>query len=165
MPRELQHAANDLYTVDQEAVTADEKETDIRLRSVVSDHEAVIEMKRADGRSARDLRKAISEQLVAKYMAPENTRSGCLLVTLAKDRQWEHPDSRAPIGPLELKSLLHGETRRVEEAMGGAVRLNVHLLDLRPRLPVEKTGKKNRGSRWPTISQLVCLQLPFVKLG
>ena len=163
--RELRHAANGLYTIDQEAVTADEKETDIRLRSVVSDHEAVIEIKRADGRSARDLRKAISEQLVAKYMAPENTRSGCLLVTLAKDRQWEHPDSRAPIGPLELKSLLHGETRRVEEAMGGAVRLNVHLLDLRPRLPVEKTGKKNRGSRSPTISQLVCLQLPFVKLG
>ena len=78
--RELRHAANGLYTVDQEAVTADEKETDIRLRSVASDHEAVIELKRADGRSARDLRNAIAEQLVAKYMAPETTGSGCLLV-------------------------------------------------------------------------------------
>ena len=139
--RELSHAANGLYTVDQEAVTADEKETDIRLRSVVSDHEAIIEIKRANPRSARDLRNAISEQLVAKYMAPETTGSGCLLVTLAKDRMWDHPDTKAPISSCGLKSLLRDEAKRVEEAMGGAVRLNVHLLDLRPRLAVEKTEK------------------------
>ena len=48
--RELSHAANGLYKVDQEAVTADEKETDIRLRSVVSEHEAVIELKLGDSR-------------------------------------------------------------------------------------------------------------------
>ena len=141
--RELRRTANGLYTVDQEAVTADEKETDLRLRSVVSCHEAVIELKRADGRSARDLKKAISEQLVAKYMAPETTRSGCLLVTLAEDRQWKHPDTKALIGSCGLKSLLRDEAKRVEEAMGGAVRLSVHLLDLRPRLAVEKTGRKN----------------------
>ena len=46
--RELNHAANGLYKVDQEAVTADEKETDIRLRSVSSEHEAVIELKLGD---------------------------------------------------------------------------------------------------------------------
>ena len=141
--RELRRTANGLYTVDQEAVTADEKETDIRLRSVVSHHEAVIELKRGDTRSARDLKKAISEQLVKKYMAPETTKSGCLLVTLAEDRQLKHPDSGTSIGALELKSLLDDEARRIEHAMGGAVRLNVHLLDLRPRLPVEKKEKKN----------------------
>ncbi|MCA1440798.1 hypothetical protein I6F07_11360 [Ensifer sp. IC4062] len=57
--RELNHAANGLYKVDQEAVTADEKETDIRLRSVTSGCEAVIELKLADGRPARDLRETI----------------------------------------------------------------------------------------------------------
>ena len=46
--RQLQNTANGLYKVDQEAVTADEKETDIRLRSVVSEHEAVIELKLAE---------------------------------------------------------------------------------------------------------------------
>ena len=91
--RELSNAANGLYKVDQEAVTADEKETDIRLRSVASDHEAVIELKRADDRSASDLRNAICDQLVKKYMAAENSRSGCLLVTLPKDRKWKHPDN------------------------------------------------------------------------
>ena len=58
--RELHHSANGLYVVDQEAVTADENRTDIRLRSVVSDHEAVIELKRANGNwSARVLRDKI----------------------------------------------------------------------------------------------------------
>lgn len=91
--RELSHAANGVYKVDQEAVTADEKETDIRLRSVVADCEAVIELKLGDGRSARDLRDTIYNQLVKKYMAAENSRSGCLLFTLAKDRKWEHPEN------------------------------------------------------------------------
>ena len=144
--RELNHAANGLYKVDQEAVTADEKETDIRLRSVVSDHEAVIELKIADRRSARDLRDTIYDQLVTKYMAAENSRSGCLLVTLAKDHKWKHPDNGTLIGPEELKSILRQEAKRVEGEMGGMVALSVHLLDLRPRLTIEKTGKKDKGA-------------------
>ncbi|MDD2466881.1 MAG: hypothetical protein PHI97_23040 [Desulfobulbus sp.] len=136
--RELNHAAKGLYKVDQEAVTADEKETDIRLRSVLSDHEAVIELKLADGRSARDLRDTIYNQLVKKYMAAENSRSGCLLITLAKNRRWEHPDSGQRVGLTELESLLRDEVKRVENAMGGSVALAVHILDLRPRLPKEK---------------------------
>ena len=144
--RELHHAANGLYKVDQEAVTADEKETDIRLRSVVSDHEAVIELKIADRRSARDLRDTIYDQLVTKYMAADNSRSGCLLITLAKDRNWEHPDNGTRIGPPKLMSLLCDEAKRVEDMMGGVVALSVHLLDLRPRLPVERTAKKDNSA-------------------
>lgn len=136
--RELKYAANNLYTVDQEAVTADEKETDIRLRSTVSSHEAIIELKLADGRTARDLRDTIYDQLVKKYMAAEASRSGCLLITLAKDRQWKHPDNGQRIGLIELEALLRAEAKRVEEAMGGSVALVVHILDLRPRLPKEK---------------------------
>ena len=138
--RALGHAANGLYTVDQEAVTADEKETDIRLRSVLSEHEAVIELKLADRRSGSDLRDTIRDQLVTKYMAAENRRSGCLLVTLAHDRTWEHPDSGTVIGITELMVLLCDEAKRVEGAMGGGVALSVHLLDLRPRLLAEKAG-------------------------
>lgn len=144
--RELNHASNGLYKVDQEAVTADEKETDIRLRSVVSDHEAVIELKLADGRSARDLRDTIYNQLVKKYMAAENSRSGCLLITLAKDRCWEHPDSGQRVGFTELESLLRDEAKRVENTMGGSVALAVHVLDLRPRLLKEKLRETGEAS-------------------
>ena len=139
--RELTHAAKGRYKVDQEAVTADESRTDIRLRSVVSDHEAVIELKLADGRSACDLRDTIYSQLFKKYMSTENRRSGCLLVTVASDRKWDHPDTGMRICPTELVSLLRDEAQRVEEEKGGMVALSVHLLDLRPRLPTEKTGR------------------------
>ena len=138
--RELNNAANGLYKIDQEATTADEKETDIRLRSVLSEHEAVIELKRADDRSGRELRDAIHGQLVTKYMAAETSRSGCLLIALAKDRKWRHPDSGTLLDRTGLMSLLREEAIRVEGLVGGGLSLCVHLLDLRPRLPSEDTG-------------------------
>ncbi|MDE0127945.1 MAG: ATP-binding protein [Gammaproteobacteria bacterium] len=131
--RELRHSANELYKVDQEAATAEEKKTDIRLRSVISEYEAVIELKLADNRTPRDLRDTIQDQLVTKYMAAENCKSGCLLLTLAKDRRWRHPETRASIDLWGLMSMLSEEARRVEASMGGAVALTVRVLDLRPR--------------------------------
>lgn len=141
--RELRYAANSIYTVDQEAVTADEKETDIRLRSTSSEHESVIELKLGDKRPAKDLLSAIENQLVRKYMAAECSRSGALLVTLAKDREWNHPDENRRIGVDELFSLLSREAERVQEAFGGSIALAVHFLDLRPRLAREIDRKPN----------------------
>ena len=60
--RELQHMAGDTYIVDQEAVTADEKETDIRLFANHSTYQGVIELKNADNNwSGRVLVETISE--------------------------------------------------------------------------------------------------------
>ena len=142
--RELRRAANSTYTVDQEAVTADEKETDIRLRSTTSPHEAVIEIKLGDGHSPKDLLDAIENQLVKKYMAAENRKSGALLVTLARNREWQHPDGSGKINVEELIWSLRKEAKRVEEALGGEVGLSVHFLDLRPRLPLEGKKKTNK---------------------
>lgn len=139
--RELSYAANSIYRVDQEAVTADEKETDIRLRSVLSKHEAVIELKLGDGRTAKDLRDTIENQLVKKYMAAEHSKAGALLVTLAKDRQWHHPDENRKIKADELLVLLTAEADRVQKSIGGGVYLYVHLLDLRHRLSIESKSK------------------------
>ncbi|WMJ06586.1 hypothetical protein [Aeromonas veronii] len=139
--RELQHAANGIYKVDQESVTADEKETDIRLRSTASEYETVIELKLGDNRTARDLRDTIEFQLVRKYLSLETRRSGALLITLSKVRDWDHPDSGERIGLEELKELLDDEARRVEREMGGAASLIIHVLDLRPRLLTEKQSR------------------------
>ena len=96
--RELGHLANGIYKIDQEAATADEKETDIRLRSTASPHEAVIEIKLGEKkRSARELRDTLKNQLVTKYMAAETSRSGCLVITLSKERHWDHPDNGSRI--------------------------------------------------------------------
>jgi len=62
--RALDRSANGMYKVDQEAVTANEKRTDIRLRSTVSGHEATIELKIAENWSGPELRDAIENQLV-----------------------------------------------------------------------------------------------------
>lgn len=140
--RELVHTANSIYTVDQEAVTADEKETDIRLRSVASTYQAVIELKLGDRRTAKDLRDTIENQLVRKYMAAEHSRAGALLITLAADRKWEHPVDNRKINADELLSLLKEEAQRVQDALGGGTLISVHLLDLRARLTAESQFKK-----------------------
>ena len=142
--RELDHIANSIYIVNQESVTADEKETDIRLCSTVSEHEAVIEFKLGNRCSAKDLRDAIEKQLVKKYMTAGNRRSGALLVTIAKDRKWKHPDRNGKIDVKKLFSLLSKEAKRVEEALGGDVRIAIHFLDLRSRLPLERQKKTNK---------------------
>lgn len=143
--RELRHLANDLYKIDQEAVTADEKETDIRLRSTTSDYEAIIELKLADKNySVRDLRDTLKDQLVTKYMASESSRSGCLMITLAKDKTWRHPDNNSRIEFRDLVDILRREARSIEESLGGTLRLHVHALDLRLRLSTEAKSKSNK---------------------
>ncbi len=139
--RELRHASKSIYTVDQEAVTADEKETDIRLRSSCSMHEATIELKLGDNRTVTDLRDTLENQLVKKYMAAENSRAGALLVTLSRDREWKHPENGKKIGPEELLLLLEVEAKRLQNALGDGTYIYVHLLDLRPRLSTEADAK------------------------
>lgn len=135
--RELRNAANSTYTVDQEGVTADEKETDIRLRAATSGQQAVIELKLGDGRSGRDLRDTLKDQLVTKYMAPDACRSGCLLVTVSKNKAWQHPDSKQHLDVAELEAMLQAEAERIASEMGLTLRLTARVLDLRPRLPTE----------------------------
>lgn len=144
---ELNHLSKGLYKIDQEAVTADEKETDIRLRSIASPYEAVIELKLADERTADDLLTTIENQLVTKYMAAETSRSGCLLVTLARHRTWHYPDAKHVIDFTQLIALLKEEASRVIEKFGGSLRLQVYALDLRPRLQTEVKQSKRRRRR------------------
>lgn len=142
--RELNNQANGMYRVNQEAVTGDEKKTDIRLCSIITDHEAVIELKLADKKyTAKELRNRIKNQLVKKYMAPENRRSGCLLIALAKEKTWKHPDNNSRIDFSTLIGLLCEEAKHIMDKMGG-LHLHVHAFDLRPRLPIEAKKSKKR---------------------
>jgi len=130
---ELKQSARGAYTVDQEAATADEKETDIRLRSTAPDHQAVIELKIGESWSGRVLRETLRDQIVEKYMEPENCRSGCLMVTIAKNRTWEDPDTGKPLDVNGLRLMLEFEAKKIEAKTSHSVRLLVKILDLRPR--------------------------------
>jgi hypothetical protein len=137
--RVLRDSSNHAYTIDQEAVTADDKETDIRFRSSGSSQQAVIELKIGEkDRSATELRTALKEQLVAKYMAADEVRSGCFLVTVNGDRAWQHPETKKGMGLEDLICMLNEECARIMLDMGGGLHLVARGLDLRPRLPVEK---------------------------
>lgn len=59
------------------------------------------------------------------------------MITLAKERYWEHPESGERLDLAGLLSLLRQEAARIMEELGGSLRLHVHLLDLRPRLATE----------------------------
>ncbi|MEP7350763.1 MAG: hypothetical protein ABI668_12560 [Sphingorhabdus sp.] len=143
--RELRTSSNSAYTVNQEAVTADEKETDIRLCSIASDHEAVIELKLGDKpRSGAVLRAAIKDQLVTKYMAPQSRKSGCLLITISGDREWDHPDTGDRLNFQGLIQMLRDEAAMIEQQMAGGLRLAVYGLDLRPRLATERQKSDNK---------------------
>jgi ferredoxin-like protein FixX len=145
LARELRNAANQNYTVDQESVTADEKETDIRLRSTGSKQQATIELKLGDNRPATDLFSTIEDQLLTKYMAADECRAGCLLVTIAKNREWEHPKTGKKLDFKALIALLSEEAERLSKELGGAAKLMAKGLDLRPRLATEKNaGARNR---------------------
>lgn len=136
---ELNTSARSSYKVDQESVTGDEKETDIRLRSTASEQQAVIELKIGEkDRSGRDLRNAIRDQLVKKYMAPEACRTGCLLVTVSSNRAWEHPDTGESMDIKGLEAMLQQEAKNVVVELGYSLRLTVRILNLTPRLNTER---------------------------
>lgn len=138
LARELKNTANQNYTVDQESVTADEKETDIRLRSTGSNQQATIELKLGDKRSGTDLFNTIHDQLLTKYMAADECRAGCLLVTISKDREWDYPKTSKRINFEKLMALLNEEAERLSRDLCGKVKLMVKGLDLRPRLGTER---------------------------
>lgn len=137
LARVLRDAGKRSYTIDQESVTADEKETDIRFRSTSSKQQATVELKLGDGRSGSDLFNTIRNQLLTKYMAADECRAGCLLVTIAKDREWEHPKTGKRIVFEELMTVLSEEADRLSKELGGAAKLLAKGIDLRPRLGTE----------------------------
>jgi len=141
--RELEAMARGNYIVDQEAVSAEEKETDIRLVSTVPPETGVIELKVGNERSGADLRDTIQDQLVEKYLRPDRRKAGCLLVTVGVDRKWEHPNTGERLDIEGLRRLLAEEAQRVENALRGSVRITTRVLDLRPPLPVESLNKRS----------------------
>ena len=138
LARALRDTGNQSYTIDQESVTADENETDIRFRSTGSKQQGTIELKLADNRSGTDLFNTIRDQLLTKYMAADDCRAGCLLVAIAKDREWDHPKTGKRIGFEELMNVLNEEADRLSKELGGAAKLMAKGLDLRPRLGTKR---------------------------
>jgi hypothetical protein len=132
LARALESRSNGMYVVDQEAVTAAEKETDIRLRSTASDVQAVIELKLGqNGWSTAALEDALSKQLVGQYMQPESRRSGCLLVAIPNKRSWKHPVTGDALDGDALMLFLQDRANQIVGSSASELHLVVRALDLR----------------------------------
>ena len=133
LARRLKDRANHAYTVDREAEVTNAKKTDVRLRSVRGNQQAAIELKLANnGWSMRDLLKALERQLVGQYLQHDDCKAGCLLITIAKDRTWEHPETRASLEFSDMIALLSKRAAEIAEELGHAARIGVVGIDLRP---------------------------------
>lgn len=131
---EMERLAKGAYSVGQEQTTAEENETDVRLRSSGYEMEAVIELKIGENDySYKDLSKALRDQLLGRYMAPEARRVGCLMISIATDRRWKHPKDDHLIDMEEVVLLLRHEAEELSSSLGFASLLEVRALDLRPK--------------------------------
>lgn len=140
---ELDLMSRGAYTVDQESVTVDGKETDIKFRAF-SSYQATIELKIGDKpRSGKELRDTIEDQLVNKYMAASNARTGCLLVTVADaEKRWQHPDTGVLIDRHQLQQMLSEAAQLAQQRLGGDARVMARVLDITPRLGKEAGSVK-----------------------
>nr|WP_298123946.1 hypothetical protein [uncultured Pseudoxanthomonas sp.] len=138
MRRELSRFFRDreygAYVVIQEAVTAEEKETDIRLRSTASNQEAVIELKIGENYSVRELEAALRTQLVERYLAPENRRAGCLLFTVRRDKHWVDPERGSSLTAQQVVEYLRAIADKLVVESGYQMYLTVRALNLVSRL-------------------------------
>lgn len=128
----LHNRANNSYKVDREAEVANAKKTDIRLRSMRSNQQAVIELKLANnGWTVADFLTALEQQLVGQYLRHDDCKAGCLLITIAKTRMWDCPDTKERISFDRLIELLNQQAVSLSEQLGYSARIKVMGIDLR----------------------------------
>lgn len=112
----LQQNSRGVYTVTQEAVVITEKRTDIRLHPNAIDKYASIELKLDDERnkwSGTDLKVALVNQLVGRYLNHERCYVGCLLIGMRNTRQWENPETKEKMNLKETVNWLQGIVNKI----------------------------------------------------
>ena len=131
--RVLKQLAGESYIAVEEAVTAEEKEIDIRLISKAASLEAVIELKIGERWSIAQLTLALREQVVGRYMAPENRRVGALVISWAGRKTWQEPGTRRKVKFDDLIKRLDAYAQELVQGLGDDAFLTVRGLNLAPR--------------------------------
>lgn len=106
------------YTTTQEGVVVAEKRTDIRLYPKGLDQYASIEVKLDDASnkwSGADLKKALVDQLVGRYLNHERCQVGCLLICMREARRWHNPDTNNRMDLTETVTWLQGIADKIKE--------------------------------------------------
>ncbi|APO98940.1 hypothetical protein [Xanthomonas perforans] len=152
---EFERLARESYIVTQEGVTGDEKETDIRLVSKSDPSiQAVIELKVGEnGYSIVDFQKALREQLMKKYLLPEQRRVGALVISWKGDKTWDDPVTGDEVGFDEVIRRLNSEAQELAATLGSDAFLTVRGLDLGPPKFAAKGKTLKKASKQPAKRQ------------
>jgi hypothetical protein len=131
LAKRLQEKANGAYRIDREAMVINAKETDIRLLSVRTDQQSVVEVKLANnGYTLADFCEALEEQLVGRYMKHQNCRAGCLLITMNKKRKWRDHETGVQMPFADVISFLRERSQVLMSDLNDALRIDVVGIDL-----------------------------------
>jgi hypothetical protein len=112
----LQLKSRGAYIITQEAVVVSEKRTDIRLHPSGMDNYASIELKLDDDRnkwSGTDLKVALVDQLVGRYLKHERCYVGCLLIGMRNTRLCENPETKQKMDFYETVNWLQGIANKI----------------------------------------------------
>ncbi|WP_137165528.1 NACHT domain-containing protein [Salinimonas lutimaris] len=112
----LNQNSKGIYTATQEAVVASEKRTDIRLHPSGIDKYASLELKLDDNRrkwSGTELKIALVNQLVGRYLNHERCYVGCLLIAMREPRLWENPETKKPMNLNETVTWLQSVADKI----------------------------------------------------
>ncbi|MBB5769426.1 hypothetical protein [Xanthomonas euroxanthea] len=141
---EFERLARESYIVTQEGVTGDEKETDIRLVSKSDPSiQAVIELKVGENSyTIADFQSALREQLVEKYLLPEQRRVGVLVISWQGRKTWEDTTTGEKVRFDDVIRRLNREAQQLVATLGSDAFLTVRGLDLSPRAFATNPSKK-----------------------
>lgn len=148
---EFERLARESYTVAQEGVTGEEKETDIRLVSKSNASiQAVVELKVGEnGYTIADFQNALREQLMEKYLVPEQRRVGALVISWRGSKTWTDPGTGEKVGFAEVIRRLNDQAQDLAATLGPDAFLTVRGLDLSPPAFATKTKPRKKASKQP----------------
>jgi len=137
--------AGNRFSVERESQVADAKEPDIRLRVSSAQASTAIEVKVAESWSVPDLEKALTDQLVKKYLRDEDHRWGALLLVHLKPKRWVFKGKRLTFS--DVVKRLTEQAKRISGRAPASPQPFVAVLNVSTLAPKPKAPKQARPAK------------------
>ena len=133
LAKEFEQRRNGAYTLEREPEVIDAKKPDIRINSDSVNCGIPIEIKVADSWSLRELKEAIKDQLVGRYMRSKDEQYGVFALTYhGKKQHWRHEiKGQQSMNIDQLSFYLQTYANELVKADSNLERIDVVTVDLR----------------------------------
>lgn len=127
---ELVAASNNSYSVEREAEEVDHKKPDIDIQAPGFNGQIPIEIKVADNCSYNELRAAVCDQLIGKYLRPNDKTHGILVLSYHGIKSYWRCDEAGNLSPANLATHLEKFASEWTKENGLNKHVGVVLIDL-----------------------------------